>query len=503
MPRVPLPLKAFLAFLLVLGAGTLPMLLYVNGVARADLLENRQQDLTARLLRLAQITANMPADERVTRLKEISKLTPDRITLVAGDGRVLFDSRVAVLHELDHHGNRPEVREAIAAFAADQRKSTTTKRKATKKKSLHKPRWPVASAHRHSKTLGSESQYVALRLPGPEALVLRLSRQSQDIDALTQRSLLFWRNAEALAISLALLLSLVAAMVLVRPMRRLQTSVEKLTDGDYSAIFDEKRWDEVGDLAVGFSKLATQLRKRAAKNSTTEAVLAQLVEVLPGPVAVYEPGGELLAINGAARVLLHVEGPSAGERVRRLQDHPVVKAAAERAGQEGTPEHIEVTLKGGVEIEATVHVLRRPGDQALHVLFASETMVEGVPLSLPNACDVTPHSLVELIETATKEVQASVQDIKISVPSRVPEVDVANVQGSLEQALQLALEGCAESFHGDELRFDVEVNGTRVGLAFDATLPAKSLEAIRPLLEPMGGAVDIAPGEVTLWFPRA
>jgi|GEM_PF-820522 len=498
MVRVPLPVKVLLAFLLVLGVGAVPVWLYLDEVLHDVLVERQGEDLKQRLTRLAKHLEDVDDKSAVALLRGAATLTPDRITLTRLDGRTLFDSQVNDWASKQGWGQRPELKQAIAMYDAELSTTTSGKSRTQQKKTLPMGAWPVATAVRTSTELNVVSHYAAVRLPAPHQTVLRLSRPLSEVDAITQGSVRFWRNTQAAAISVALLLSLVAAMVLVRPLRRLQRSVGQVTDGDFTADVALSTQDEIGDLSRDFAKLATQLRRRAALQGTGEALLSQLVEVLPGAVAIYEPDGDVVTLNGAARRWLHIEGPSAGERIRRLRDHPAVKGAAHRAEQEGAPEPVEVTLKGGIDVEGWVYVLRRPGHDALHVLFSQDAFDDVDRAPLPHHDDVRPRTLSALMSDA----QEHLAGLQLQA-GRMPDVLVADAGDGLLRAVQQTLATYADDEADQPLALHVEVNDTQVGLAFDASLHDDVIAELRPLLEPVGGALDAAPGEVTLWLPRA
>ena len=85
-------------------------------------------------------------------------------------------------------------------------------------------------------------------------------------------------------------------------------------------------------------------------------------------------------------------------------------------------------------------------------------------------------------------------------------VVLADVHGRLARGLALVFEGCARSMSGkgDVLVVDVHVEATRVRLSITASLTTGFVEAVRPLICPLGGDLSVdEPGEVRLWLPRA
>jgi hypothetical protein len=86
-----------------------------------------------------------------------------------------------------------------------------------------------------------------------------------------------------------------------------------------------------------------------------------------------------------------------------------------------------------------------------------------------------------------------------------PGVTVADVDGRLARALALVFEGCAKAAAGrtDVLGVAVHVEATRVRVAADVVPGDGFIEAIKPVVCPLGGDVVVDDAEVRLWLPRA
>jgi hypothetical protein len=82
---------------------------------------------------------------------------------------------------------------------------------------------------------------------------------------------------------------------------------------------------------------------------------------------------------------------------------------------------------------------------------------------------------------------------------------LADVDGRLGRALALVLEGCAKAAAGkvDVLGVDVHVEATRLRIVVDVIPGEGFVEAIRPVICPLGGDVTVNETEVRLWLPRA
>lgn len=118
-----------------------------------------QLRVTARQLaaQLAELAALAP-EARNRKVEQLGALTGSRVTLIAGDGTVVADSRVPYVHLplLENHGQRPEVRGALEAGEA--------------------------FAHRRSVTTGLVTRYLALRVDHQgQPLVVRVAQDHRPL----------------------------------------------------------------------------------------------------------------------------------------------------------------------------------------------------------------------------------------------------------------------------------------------------------------------------------
>ncbi|MCC7075110.1 MAG: HAMP domain-containing protein [Deltaproteobacteria bacterium] len=476
--RIPLPAKLFLSYLFLLAVAALPTFIYVRASLDRDLVGDALQGLTGAARRGAAALAELPAPARPTRARDLALMTGDRVTLIAASGQVLYDSEV---RDLASHADRPEV---IAALAGG-----------------------VGTAQRLSDSTHVELLYAAARLgaPGDELAVLRVARPLSRVRNATEALTGFARNVQAAAVSIAILLSLVAAAQFVRPLRRVVAAAQALGAGDLAARSGVDGNDEVGDVGRVIDGLATEMRRRLANAGSGDAVLAQLVDAVPVPCVVFEVSGEVLALNGAARTALRLEGPNASRRLKEVASSPDFERALAVAEGDGEPEPLSVPLAGGGFMRAHVHVLKRPGTAPLYVLVGIDAPA-AVATTLPPVDAVVPRPFIEVMSAARGEAGAALTRAGVGLEvSDTPGVMVADAADRVPRALALALDGCAQALAGraSTLCIDVKVDGTSVRLALDGELATDTVARIRPLLEPIGGGVSVQGGEATLWLPRA
>ena len=478
LPRLPLPAKLLISYLVVLAVAAGPTFVYVRSELQADLLEMADARLAEGTRRAA--AGLMPYSDRelVTRTRQISSVLPQRVTLVAKNGDVLFDSDANVT---EGHGSRPEI-----AAARQQR-----------------PLADVSRARRTSATTGSDSIYAATLLVegGP---VLRLADHVDDVTGVAKDLTIFARNVSAAAISIAVLMSLLAAVLFVRPLQRLVKVARELAVGDLSIRSEIDTNDEVGDTARALDQMALDLRRRLANAGSGDAVLAQLVDALSVPCVVIESSGEPLTLNGAARRALRMEGTSSRRRVQQVAQSGRFRRAVLEAEADGDPEPCVIVIDDDVRFEGYVHVLKRPGAAPLTVLLGHEEPNED-PSHLPASDEpLVPRSFVDLIADARSRTAATLAEQMVAIDiDDEPAVQVAEVGGRLLHALVILIEGCAKATDDDVMSMDVHVEETRVRVIIDVEMDKGIGEMAGQLVMPLGGAVSVDEGESRLWLPRA
>jgi two-component system phosphate regulon sensor histidine kinase PhoR len=266
--------------------------------------------------------------QRLERLKE----TGVRITLIRPDGQVIGES-----HEdparMDDHSNRPEIVQARSER--------------------------IGVVRRYSHTVGYELLYVALRFEdagetlGFVRAALPVSLVQRQVGA-TTRSVVLGTAAGVLA---ALLLGLLFARWITRPIASMTRIARELSAGRYGSRVHGTRTDEIGLLGQTLNELGAEITRRIATLSQEDAQLrAVLASMIEGVVAVDEED-RVAFINQAARALLEIGEPAPVGRslwdlapIRELQD------MLARARTTGSQEPLEVDLfRGGKERVFQVH----------------------------------------------------------------------------------------------------------------------------------------------------
>lgn len=273
-------MKLMASYLLVVALVALPTFLYIRTGQQRDLRANVQGELEIEVQRLAEQLGSTPTDRFAEVMQTVLGLYAERVTLIDPEGHVLRDSRAAAA-SMENHRDRPEVRGALDRPGA------------------------VVSASRRSATTGETFLYSAMAFPtvGASRGIVRLALPMAALDATEQRGTLFIYRAAALALSAAVLLSLVAAIVVSRPLRRIAEGARAFADGDFGYPIQIHSNDELGDAAGALRDLAAQLRDRLVSAGADRATLHVLLDHLPIGVVLYSAARVPVALNGRAREL--------------------------------------------------------------------------------------------------------------------------------------------------------------------------------------------------------
>jgi two-component system phosphate regulon sensor histidine kinase PhoR len=314
MPPRPFFAKLILVFAALLGliVATCGGAIYAAGQRAV-----RAQQV-ADLRRLAPVVREWLADKAAggtvdeptrTRLADASRVLGTRITVVAGDGRVTFDTLVPIA-AMDNHNDRPEV---VAARAGRDGTSVRT-----------------------SRSLAEPSVYAAELLDPskPDGTVVRFSYPERswpkfDIPVLPVL------GGSVLATVLAVGgLWLILQRRWVGPTRGLVRTAERLAAGDWAARADAEGADELQFFSTRLNLVALHTQQQLADLKHQRADLQALVDTLPDPVLATDPGGRVILINlPAARLLALSPDKALGQAVVHVVADDAVLQLFERAGQ--------------------------------------------------------------------------------------------------------------------------------------------------------------------------
>jgi len=290
------------------------------------------------------MTARMEADARLLGALWRPGIDPDslsdasaallgfRVTLIDSTGTVVGDSQfdAPALARLENHATRPEI---VAARQG-----------------------PRGADLRVSPSVGDEELYVAVRAPlGFTRVAVSTAEVDRTMAGAGQSVLLAGMIGGLVAIVLALLF----ARAVSRPVEELSEVAREIASGDLSRRPTLAAPGEVGDLAAALQRMTEQLSSRLVALEEEDVLLSALIESLNEAIVAVDSRRQVVRINDAARRLLSIRAPvpfSADllPRERELRD----ALSGAMAGR--TVDALEVSL-GGRTVALTSRPLARGG----------------------------------------------------------------------------------------------------------------------------------------------
>ncbi|MCC6931344.1 MAG: HAMP domain-containing protein [Gemmatimonadaceae bacterium] len=239
-----------------------------------------------------------------------------RVTLIDSSGKVIGDSEfdAPALGRLENHRTRPEV---IQALQAGQ-----------------------GSSVRRSPSAGDEELYAALRTPFG---VARVSISTSLQTAIVRRVQGDVLSVAIVATLVALLLAVLFARSVTRPILELRDDAQAIAGGDLARRPSLVAPGEVGELASAFHRLAEQLSARVAALEADDALLRALTEALNEGIVALDGRQQVQHMNAGARRLLGARDPLPFPADRLPRDR-VLREALAAAFAGFATDAIETTL---------------------------------------------------------------------------------------------------------------------------------------------------------------
>jgi two-component system phosphate regulon sensor histidine kinase PhoR len=525
--RIPLHVKLMVSYLLVVGLLFVPTLLYLRTSLRSEIEEELRAELDKQATLLAVRLAGLGPTERVEAARTLAALMPERLTVVDPQGAVIADS---AREGLANHLDRPEILAALAEGSG--------------------------TAIRRSASTNDTRLYVAKRFPaaGEVTGVVRLSVPVRALVRASTHGTWFVNRAGALAVSVAILLSLLGFLLVSRPLRRLTATIRAFAGGDFGhpVLVDTK--DELGETAQALIELAGHIRGRLLASGADRAALHSLLDDLPAGVVLFDPERNPLLVAAQARVTLELAADDEAERVRSLPELPGQGPVVARVLETGLTEEapLEPPWLPGRKLRARWVALYAPDGRrqaALVVIEASSVEAElaRVRRSLSGLAEQvreaairvseteTAARLVELAEQADREAPlpaarpAAVRAIGVGELCRAAAAEVAplaarggvrvefdlaesdvlvvEADGRTRRALRQLLQGGLAEARGGALRVRAQVHEARVRLSARITPEDAAGERMAALVQCLGGDAgterDGEAAEAWLLLPRA
>ncbi len=250
----------------------------VGNTVEERMVSQAKENLLSRIAILAGVIQDTGIEGLITNASRWSRDDGTRVTLVAMNGKVLFDNE-ADPGTMDNHAGRPEIREALLSGTGINT--------------------------RYSRSIEADQIYVA-RLaadPSGDGIVLRLSISLADVESAVASA----RRRMLASLAFAGFVSLLAGLYFIRqvsrPLEELTRSAMESTDGTRLR-FPGTGSVEVQRLAAALEGMSSRLDDALAALEREKAYLRSLLESLPAGVLVVDREKKIRYANAALGTLL-------------------------------------------------------------------------------------------------------------------------------------------------------------------------------------------------------
>ncbi len=301
---MPIWLKFFLTYLLVLVVAVGALSLYVGHEMDQHYLATLESSLTSQARLIAEVVpADLAGPQRGEALNatahRLGRENRLRVTVIAHDGTVLADSEHD-FRSMDNHAARPEFRQALASGEG--------------------------RAIRYSRTLRVNMLYVAVS--AGNGGVVRVAVPLRQVDAAMRRirAIVLW--AAVIALLLAVLLSVQFARSLGGAIGELSRAARSLAGGNLDTQVRVRGTGELAALAGVFNGMAIRLRTMVGELSAEKAKVETILERMGEAVLVTDAAGRIAVWNLEAERIFGIPADRALGRtvVDATQNHALDEA---------------------------------------------------------------------------------------------------------------------------------------------------------------------------------
>ena len=355
-----------------------------NGTVRWDQVRALDQVVT-RVRQWSHATPASPVSAIIEPMRSIASTMNVRITLIAGNGAVLFDTHADAAGMVNHN-NRPEVIDAR--------------------------RQHIGSSSRDSATLGQHSIYLAELVDdaAPDGLVVRVSYPRQSWAALATPVWIVTVGGLLLAGLMVVALGLILQRQWIEPMRRLSTVAEQMALGEWHTRVIASGADDVRSLADQLNRVAGRAETQLQEIGQQRRDLRGLVDTLPDPILVVTHDGRVQLANQPASELMRLTNPTGP-----VNDESLLHLLDAVYGSRANPT-TESFQNGAPRVQREVRLVR--GTQQLtYQAVATPTATGGVLLLLRDVSTMASavQMKTDFVANASHELRTPIAAIKIAM----------------------------------------------------------------------------------------
>jgi two-component system phosphate regulon sensor histidine kinase PhoR len=366
--------SAFIALIIVCIGG---LSAYLVHFVRTNYLSNLETQLISQAKLIGDVSETSFAGEGENMqalARQLGEQVDARVTIIGKDGTVLADSEGDPA-EMENHGDRPEVIEAISSNAG--------------------------TSIRYSTTLGCDMLYVAVPITvnGEIAGVARVALPLIEIDKSMEHMSRTVAGGAAIAAAIAILLAIYLARTTTEPVKRITHMSKRMAEGELDQTVSVASRDEVGELARAFNRMAARLKEMVDLLTAERDKISAILSNVADGILVVDEERRVSMVNRAAEKMFHFSQSEILGRtfIEVLRDHEI-------------DEILQKCLRTGEQQIGLVKI--EPGKQFLGVI--------ATPLSGQSGSVVLLQDLTELrrLETVRQDFVANIShDLRTPISS--------------------------------------------------------------------------------------
>lgn len=208
------------------------------------------------------------------------------------------------------------------------------------------------------------TEFGSIRI-GVSTLLLR-----QDLDLSLRPAVV----AAFAALGVAVIVAMLLAQLLLRPIHVIRSGLTRLGRGEFGVRLDLDQHDEFGELGTFFNTVSEQLSADRSQMAGQVANLESAVEQLEDAVAIVNPRGELLFANPAMREL--TPGPSPGAALTELlaSDHPLRRLSEQTLASRQSYGPLQATFGDRGERLVTTHPINDSQGELVGIMVTARNV---------------------------------------------------------------------------------------------------------------------------------
>lgn len=286
------------------------------------------------------------------------RATRTRISLIAADGEVIADSDEQP-GNMDNHGRRPEVVEAMQAFAKGE---------------------GSYSVIRHSSTSGRRMIYCAMPIAiGDRHYVLRAAFSIHEIDAVLRRARMDVLWAVLVTMLIAAGFCWFLYQTITRPVRALCGASARIAAGDLDTRLPVPRRGAIRELGGSVSRMAEELKARIGEITREKGERDAIFAALSEGVVVLDVDENIIDTNRAARRIFQIKGDPRKQPVGALLRNEALADFLKRLREGGEPAEAEFPFSlpsGDKQLRVRGCTLRWNGNDRQGILLVFYDMTQ-------------------------------------------------------------------------------------------------------------------------------